>query len=79
MRKAVSRDNVAVRHMIASVVELCNKLDLDCIAEGIESQAQALHASLLGIRYMQGYHFSRPLTASDAMEWVRHPRTATAL
>lgn len=45
----------------STVFALCQKLNLDCTIEGIESQDQALLARTLGMRRMQGYFFAKPL------------------
>jgi diguanylate cyclase (GGDEF)-like protein len=48
-----------------AVVQLCQVLHLDSVAEGIEGVAQANALSLLGCRTGQGYHFGRPMRAGQ--------------
>jgi EAL domain-containing protein (putative c-di-GMP-specific phosphodiesterase class I) len=48
-----------------AVVRLGQVLDLDTVAEGIETPEQARAMLDLGYDHGQGYHFARPLTAED--------------
>lgn len=58
--------NPACRDIVRSVSGLCRKLGIDCVAEGVETQAQMALLGRLGCRSMQGYFFSRPLPAEEA-------------
>jgi len=51
------------RAIVSTIVTLAWQLDMECLIEGIETEAQAATARALGIRLMQGYHFSRPASA----------------
>jgi diguanylate cyclase len=55
-----------------AVVQLCQVLHLDTVAEGIEGIAQADALSLLGCQTGQGYHFSHPMTAQQ-IDTLLHP------
>ncbi|UWQ19172.1 bifunctional diguanylate cyclase/phosphodiesterase [Jannaschia sp. M317] len=54
--------------ILRNLVRMARDLNIEIIAEGIETEAQACAVSDLGIRYGQGYHFGRPAPASD---WAR--------
>jgi EAL domain-containing protein (putative c-di-GMP-specific phosphodiesterase class I) len=43
---------------------------MQVIAEGVETDGQSALLRSLGIRYLQGYLFSRPLAAAAATEWL---------
>ncbi|MFT5050536.1 MAG: diguanylate cyclase (GGDEF)-like protein/PAS domain S-box-containing protein [Chlamydiales bacterium] len=58
-----SREFTAV---IQAIVTLAHHLDLDVVAEGIETPEQLAQLQVLGCMYAQGYLFSRPLNAIDA-------------
>lgn len=47
----------------ATIVYLAGKLGVRCIAEGVESERQAVTLGDIGCGYGQGYRFARPLTA----------------
>ncbi|MGI5238228.1 putative bifunctional diguanylate cyclase/phosphodiesterase [Dactylosporangium sp. CA-139066] len=46
-----------------AVIQLANALDLDTVAEGVESAEQAAVLRELGYTRGQGYHLARPMTA----------------
>ena len=52
--------------ILKSIARLCHDLEVGCIAEMIESQAQADKLSSLGVRYGQGFHLGRPSPARPA-------------
>lgn len=58
------------RAIIGTIVALARQLRLECIIEGIETPEQQAIARSLGLRIMQGYHFSRPISAQDAIAGV---------
>ena len=53
------------------VIGIANTLNLDLIAEGVESEEQLQFLKREGCRYIQGYYFSRPLTPDKALEYMR--------
>jgi diguanylate cyclase (GGDEF)-like protein/PAS domain S-box-containing protein len=56
--------------IVRSVVHMAESLDLQCIAEGIESPAQLELVRALGCELGQGYLFSRPVPAEKIPELV---------
>ncbi|MCD5349409.1 putative bifunctional diguanylate cyclase/phosphodiesterase [Kineosporia mesophila] len=52
-------------HLVGAVNAMAVALDLEILAEGIETPEQRDQLMSLGIRYGQGYLFSRPLTAAQ--------------
>ena len=55
------------RDIVKSIVDLCKNLNLTCIVEGVETEAQADILGNLGCRFMQGYFFGRPMGQPDVM------------
>jgi EAL domain-containing protein (putative c-di-GMP-specific phosphodiesterase class I) len=51
--------------IVRNIVSLAHDFAIEVILEGVESEATACAARRLGIRYMQGYWFGRPATASE--------------
>ena len=56
-----------------NIVTLCQDMRLDCVIEGIESEAQMQAAAKLGIPIIQGFFFSQAITKNEA-ENLRQPR-----
>ncbi len=57
--------------IIRSIIDLGRSLDIEVVAEGIETAEQAEHLRKLHCGYGQGYLFSRPVDAEKALEMVR--------
>ena len=55
------REDGASRAIVRTIVDLCRNLNLDCVVEGVETEAQLRVLTGLGCRTMQGYVFSRPM------------------
>ena len=49
-----------------TVMPLAKNLDLDVIAEGVETAEQVQELRKLQCKYAQGYYFSKPLSAQEA-------------
>lgn len=48
------------QHVLQSIIDLANRLELRTVAEGVETKTQADYLLDKGIHYLQGYLFSRP-------------------
>lgn len=59
------------RAVVASVVELCRRLALDVVAEGVESEEQAEALCMLGCTHAQGFYLSHPLAPESLAAFVR--------
>ncbi len=63
------------RPIVESILALARTLNTSVVAEGIESDAQAVELERLGCTHAQGFLFSRPLTvqAAEAMLSLKQP------
>jgi EAL domain-containing protein (putative c-di-GMP-specific phosphodiesterase class I) len=61
-RAFVSRINSdrASEHIVKAILTMCEGLELEVVAEGIEDYAEAVKLRMLGCGMGQGYHFGRP-------------------
>ncbi len=57
-----------------ATVGLARDLGIGIIAEGVETAEQVAFLVSLGVKYVQGYYFARPLPAKDATELLRYGR-----
>lgn len=62
-RLETERDDTEI---VRLVIALARTLGIECVAEGIESRANAAEVKRLGCDVGQGYYFSRALPASEA-------------
>ena len=58
------------------IIDMARTLDLVCVAEGIETQAQCDYLEAQGVAFGQGWYFSRPLPAQDFIAFCHARRTS---
>ena len=63
--------------ILRAVTRLAHELDMEIIAEGIETKMQADYLFEIGCRFMQGYYFSKPLSP-DAYQQLMFNKDALA-
>jgi diguanylate cyclase (GGDEF)-like protein len=72
--------NVDTNYRHASVVRtairLAHELEIQVIAEGVETEAQACFLASADCAYAQGYHYSRPVNAAIATELLRQGKVS---
>jgi diguanylate cyclase (GGDEF)-like protein/PAS domain S-box-containing protein len=49
--------------IVRTIVELARSLEMDVVAEGVETEDQFERLTALGCKYVQGYYFARPTSA----------------
>lgn len=68
-------DHVAEEEEDASfakmVIGIAKSLNLDLIAEGVENEDQLKFLKAEGCQFIQGFYFSKPLSADDALEYLK--------
>jgi diguanylate cyclase (GGDEF)-like protein len=57
--------------VVRTAIRLANELGIECIAEGVETQAQANFLVAAGCEQAQGFQFSRPVSAARATQLLR--------
>lgn len=62
--------------IVRTIIALGNSLDLQVVAEGVETHQQAERLRELGCHFFQGYYFGRPQLASEWQEQVQSANTA---
>ena len=62
------KDKSAV--LVKTIIAMAKNLDLEVLAEGVETQDEANTLSTLGCHKIQGYLYSKPLPASELEKYV---------
>jgi diguanylate cyclase (GGDEF)-like protein/PAS domain S-box-containing protein len=61
--------------LVAAIMAMADALDLDVIAEGVETEDQLAHLTKLHCRRVQGYYLARPMVASALTKLVEQHHT----
>lgn len=57
--------------IITSMIDLAKKLDITCIAEGVETSREVAFLLNKGCDIMQGFYYSKPLSVSNCEDFIR--------
>ncbi|HEU0153986.1 MAG TPA: EAL domain-containing protein [Arenimonas sp.] len=61
--------------LVRTLVTLAESLGLECVAEGVETEAQLAQLRQLGCRQFQGYLLARPMPFQALGPWLAEART----
>ena len=64
--------------IVGLITGMADSLDLDIIAEGVETPTQLTELRRLGVRKAQGYYWSRPYRQHQIPAWLQSRGAATA-
>jgi predicted signal transduction protein with EAL and GGDEF domain len=81
---ALATAESAERSLAAAVVRIARTLDLDTVAEGVESLEMLPRLTALGCEVVQGYAIARPMPVAELHRWLQQqerpaPAAATPL
>jgi len=63
-------------HVVKTITEMASSLDLNVVAEGVESEEIKQILSEIGCHTIQGFYYSKPLPLESFIEWIKsyqHP------
>ncbi len=63
------------RHLLDNILDLATRLQLDLVAEGVENAEQVQYLTQRGVRFLQGFHFAKPMPAAPLFDTLRTPPT----
>lgn len=72
-RVDVDRDQ---QSMVAAILTMAERLDLQTLAEGVETVGEYSMLSQLGCAHVQGFSIARPMPFEDTFAWMQKHRTA---
>ncbi len=61
----------ASEHIIRAIIAMCQGLDLDVVAEGIEERAEAETLKMLGCGMGQGYYYGKPVDSAATLRYLQ--------
>ncbi|MBQ3302825.1 MAG: EAL domain-containing protein, partial [Eggerthellaceae bacterium] len=65
------------REVVAGVVRVASKMGVDTLAEGIETEEQALFLESIGCDMLQGFLYFRPVPIDEIIRWVSEGKSKT--
>jgi len=57
-------------NMVKAVANMATALHLKTVAEGVETEAQKNLLCAMGVDYLQGFYFAKPMPADDCAMWI---------
>jgi EAL domain-containing protein (putative c-di-GMP-specific phosphodiesterase class I) len=57
--------------MVQAIIHLSKALGLKTIAEGVEDESTATLLTDLGVDYLQGYYYAKPMPRIDFERWLQ--------
>lgn len=59
------------QRMVGAILTMAERLNLDCLAEGVETSGEHAMLSQLGCGHVQGFVLGRPMPFEDTPDWLR--------
>ena len=56
--------------MVATILMMAERLDLTCLAEGVETLGEQSILAQLGCRYVQGFGIAKPMPFEQTEDWI---------
>lgn len=68
---AAITDSAEAAKIVSGLIELAHRLQLDVVAEGVETPAQLAFLKQVNCNLIQGFYYSQPLTAEQFLDFAR--------
>lgn len=65
-------ENGKAKYIMDAAMNMIQGMDLKIVSEGIETEEQFKTMDNLGINYIQGYYFSKPLPEKEYLEFIKN-------
>ena len=67
-------DKKKAKYAVKATVNMVHDMQLKVVAEGIETKEQLMAMNKIGVDYIQGYYFSKPLPTDEFLEFIKMKR-----
>lgn len=57
--------------MTQAIINLARALNMETVAEGVESEEAAIKLREMGVDYLQGFYFANPMPADEFEQWLK--------
>ncbi|MBP5415082.1 MAG: EAL domain-containing protein, partial [Lachnospiraceae bacterium] len=64
-------DNEKIKHVLTGMLDIIHKMNLSVVVEGIETKEQMEVMKSMGVEFIQGFYYSRPIPENEFMEFLR--------
>lgn len=71
-------DGVSNENILKSILDLLRTFRLECVVEGVETEAQFDSLANIGFEKLQGYHIAKPLLAIELSSWLLALQTGSS-
>ena len=68
-------NNVKTRHVVKGMIGIIRNMGLQIVSEGVETEEQLDTMIALGVHYIQGFYFSRPIPGDKFLEFLKENNT----
>ena len=63
--------NEKAKSVMTSAIDMAHNLGLKVVVEGVETEVQLNEMKRLGVEYIQGYYFSKPLPTKEFLDFIK--------
>ena len=63
-------DNDKTRHVLSGMADIMHRMDMSVVSEGIETKEQVKAMEEMGVEYIQGFYFSKPVPEDSFLEFL---------
>ena len=63
-------DELATQQIVKSIIDIAHTLEMDVIAEGVETKEQLAILKAIRCDGIQGYYYSKPLPIDEASKLI---------
>ncbi|MDX1489977.1 MAG: EAL domain-containing protein [Pseudohongiellaceae bacterium] len=78
-RAFINRLDGPGRAIIQAAMHIAKALNYEVIAEGIETEEQAKEIKEMGLKYMQGFLYARPMKKEQLVQWLENQSDTTVI